>query len=430
MDRRDFIVNAASVSALSAVASMAHTASAGMQGASSSTAKGADDGLGSNTITIGVIGCGGRGSGAAVNAIEASPDTRIIALADLFPDRLASARTGLAQQGDRLAVPESSCFWGFDAYQKVLATGCDVVILATPPAFRPGHLEAAIAAGKNVFMEKPVAVDPAGIRKVLAACRAAKERGLSVVAGTQRRHEACYQQAMDRIHAGVIGRPIAARCFWNMGGLWSVAPQSGRSDVENQLRNWLYYTWLSGDHIVEQHVHNIDVVNWAFLAHPIRCVAVGGRQSRTDPLYGNIFDHFGVDFEYPGNRFALSMARQWEGTPGRVSEFIYGSEGTASLNSGACSIDSKDPWSFSGKQVNPYVQEHMDLIAAIQSGHPVNEGEQVAFSTLSAIMARMAAYSGQVVTWEEALASPLDLMPSPLEFGPLPVSAVAIPGRG
>ncbi len=392
---------------------------------------------GKREIRIGVIGCGGRGTGAAGNALEASPDARIVAYGDLFPERITSAQSGLESFGERAKVASAQCFTGFDAYQGVIAVPCDYVILATPPGFRPIHFSAAVAAGKNAFVEKPVAVDPTGIRTMLAASLEVDAKKLRVAAGTQRRHEWCYLEAMQRIKDGAIGRVVAARVFWNMGSLWNVPPLIMRSDVENQVRNWLYHTWLSGDHIVEQHVHNIDVANWAMGSHPSRCVAVGGRQSRTDQReFGNIFDHFAVDFEYPhaeGDtepRFALSMARQEEGTAGRVEEVIYGTTGVARLTSGSAQITGEKPWTFKGPNNNPYVQEHIDLQKAILDGTPLNETKQVAESTMSAIMGRMAAYSGAEFTWEAALSDPMNLMPPSLQFGPLLQAPVAIPGRG
>ncbi|MDA1007464.1 MAG: Gfo/Idh/MocA family oxidoreductase [Planctomycetota bacterium] len=380
-------------------------------------------------LKVGVIGCGSRGTGAAVNALEASEEVQIVALGDLFADKVKSAQDGLAKHFQRGNVPADRLFVGFDCYKGVLATDCDIVILATPPGFRPGHFEAAVAAGKHVFMEKPVAVDPVGIRKVIAAARLADEKKLSVVAGTQRRHEQCYIEAMERIHTGALGKLVAARAYWNMGGLWVIEPTAERSDMENQIRNWLYYTWLSGDHIVEQHVHNLDVINWAFQSVPESCIAVGGRQARTDPKFGHIFDHFAVDYEYPEGRVAMSMVRQQDGTDGRVEEQILGSEGRATLSTGVAKIDGLHEWQFKGPQRNPYVQEHIDLQTAIRSGTPINEGVRVAESTLTAIMGRMAAYTGKTITWDDAMSSNLDLMPAVLDFVSIAMPAVAIPGR-
>ena len=388
-----------------------------------------DDGL-----RIGVIGCGGRGTGAAVNALEASPDARIVALADLFPERLAECRTQLATLGEefggRGAVPQDACFLGFDAYRHVLAADVDLVILATPPHFRPRHLATAVEAGKHVFAEKPVAVDPVGVRAVIAAGEAAKAKGLSIVVGTQRRHERSYLEAMRRIHDGAIGRIVAARCSWNQGGLWMHPRAPEWSDMEWQLRNWLYFTWLSGDHIVEQHVHNLDVVNWALGAAPLRCSALGGRQCRTSPAFGHVFDHFAAEYEYPGGVLVSSQCRQIDGCSARVEEVIFGTDGVCMMSPGAARIDGTTAWRFeAGTPDNPYVREHADMHAAIRSGAPLNEAAAVARSTLTAIMGRLSAYTGKAVTWEQASASTLDLSPPAYEFGPLPVPEVAAPGR-
>lgn len=382
-------------------------------------------------LRIGVIGCGGRGCGAAINALEADPAARIVALADLFPDRLASAQRTIAEHGGaRGEVPADRLFAGFDAWRRLLEVDLDVVALATPPGFRPIHFAAVIDAGRHAFVEKPVAVCPAGARQMLEAGRRADERGLCVVAGTQRRHERSYLDAMERLRGGVIGTPVAARCFWNMGGLWCVKPEPARSDVENQVRNWLYHTWLSGDHIVEQHVHNIDVVNWAFDALPTRACAVGGRQARTAAEYGHVFDHFAVDYEYPEGRFALSMARQQDGTTGRVEEIIHGTDGVLRLSPGYAEVLGRRPWRFDGGNPNPYVAEWSDLLGAIRERRRVNETRTVTESTLAAIMGRMAAYLGTDLSWDEALAHPLDLRPpADLAFTSRAQDRVAIPGR-
>ncbi|MCC6661061.1 MAG: Gfo/Idh/MocA family oxidoreductase [Phycisphaerales bacterium] len=385
-------------------------------------------------LRIGVIGCGGRGTGAAANALEASPDARIVALGDVFPEHLSGCRSQLASLGDgfggRGAVAEDACFLGFDAYRRVLAAGVDLVILATPPHFRPIHLAAAVDAGKHVFAEKPVAVDPAGVRAVIASGEAAKSKGLSIVAGTQRRHERSYTEAMQRVHDGAIGRVVAARCSWNQGGLWMHERAPEWTDMEWQLRNWLYFTWLSGDHIVEQHVHNLDVVNWALGAAPVRCGSLGGRQCRTSPAYGCVFDHFATEFEYPGGVLVSSQCRQIDGCSGRVDETIYGTDGVCTTSPGAARIEGKAPWLYEAAGPhNPYVQEHADLHAAIRLGTAVNGAAAVAASTLTAVMGRMSAYTGKAVTWEQASESALDLSPPAYEFGPLPVAEVAVPGR-
>ena len=383
---------------------------------------------GSDEIRVGLIGCGGRGSGAADNCVKAADGVKIVAMGDLFRDRLESSRSHLMGLGDRFDVPDERSFVGFDAYQKVLECDVDLVILATPPGFRPLHFDAAIEAGKHVFMEKPVATDGPGIRKVLAATRKAKEKNLAVVAGTQRRHQKGYLETMERIHDGAIGELVGAQVYWNQGGLWVVPKSPEMSDMEWQVRNWLYFTWASGDHIVEQHIHNIDVMNWAFGGPPVKALAMGGRQVRTGSQYGNIFDHFAVEYEYEGGVRTLSECRQIDECWNRVSEKIIGTEGTANP-SGSINSQKNGDWRSSGGGRNAYVQEHADLIASIRSNEVLNEGETVAMSTLTAIMGRMSAYTGKEVTLDFALQSQESLLPEKWEFGPLATPPVAIPGR-
>ncbi len=383
---------------------------------------------GSDLIKVGLIGCGGRGTGAAGNVLEAAPGVKITAMGDTFKDRLEESRSNLIKKyGDKIDVPNDRCFVGFDAYEKVIASDVNYIILATPPAFRPQHLKAAIAAGKHIFTEKPVAVDGAGIRTCLALYEEAKAKGLGIAAGTQRRHQTGYLETMKLIHDGAIGQIVAARCYWNQGGLWNKPRQPGWTDMEWQLRNWLYFTWLSGDHIVEQHVHNLDVVNWAMGTHPIKAYGMGGRQARTDPAYGHIYDHFAVDYEYENGVHLMSMCRQIPNTDGNVSEALVGTKGTCQVNKYI--ITGEKDWRFGEKDNNPYVQEHTNLIASIRSGNPINELKNVAESTLTAIMGRMSAYTGKVVSWEQALNSKEILVPEKLEWGPLPVPPVAIPGQ-
>ena len=298
---------------------------------------------------------------------------------------------------------------------------------ATPPGFRPIHLKAAVEAGKNIFTEKPVAVDGPGIRAVLEVYERAKAKNLAIGAGTQRRHQTGYLETMKLIHDGQIGDIVAARCYWNQGGLWKKDRQPGWSDLEWQMRNWLYFTWLSGDHITEQHVHNLDVVNWAMGAHPVSALGLGGRQSRTDPAYGHIFDHFAVDYEYENGMHLMSMCRQIVGADNNVSEALAGTKGSCQVN--RYTITGEKGWRFRGEDNNPYVQEHADLIASIRAGQPINELKNVAESTLTAIMGRMSTYTGKQVTWEKALNSKERLMPEKLEWGPMSVPPVAIPGQ-
>lgn len=380
---------------------------------------------GSDQLKVGVIGCGGRGSGAAWDAASADPGVVIWAMGDLFPDRLASSQNNLKELKDRYQVTPERSFVGFDAYQKVLASGVDIVILASPPGFRPTHFAAAVEAGKHIFTEKPIATDSTGVRTFLEASRVAAAKGLSIVAGTQRRHDVAYRECMARIHGGQIGEITACYAYWNQGALWSVPKSGAMTDVEWQIRNWLYFTWLSGDHIVEQHVHNLDVCNWAMGRHPVRAFSLAGRQVRTDPVFGHIFDHFATEYEYDNGVRLISMCRQIDNTANRVAERVVGTKGATDCNT---RIKGVRPWRWSGERESPYLLEHKHLIAAIRSGKRIDDSRDVAESTLTAIMGRMAAYSGQQVTWEQAMYSTEDLVPKDLEFGPMPVPPVALPG--
>jgi predicted dehydrogenase len=384
------------------------------------------------TIRVGLVGCGGRGTGAAQQSLQASPHTRLVAMGDAFRDRLDSARNRLQndrQVGQRVDVPAERCFVGLDAYQQVIAN-CDLVILATPPGFRPTQIRAAVMARKHIFTEKPVAVDGPGIRMCLQAYEDANRQRLSIVAGTQRRYQTGYIESMRRIHGGDIGTITSARCYWNQGSLWHRAREQGMGDLEWQIRNWLYFTWLSGDHIVEQHVHNLDVVNWALgNSHPVRAVGMGGRQVRTGPEFGHIFDHFAINYEYPEGVHVLSMCRQIAGCENNVSEAVTGTRGT--WTSGGYRITGERAWSFPRNHDNqPYVQEHVALVQSIRNGQPINDLKNVTESTLTAIMGRMSAYTGRAVTWEQALQSQQNLLPERLDWQMnLPVPPVAVPGR-
>ncbi len=382
---------------------------------------------GSDEIRVGVVGCGGRGSGAAHDCVNSSPGVKIVALADAFKDRLGGLKKDFS-------VPDDRCFVGLDAYKQLMALDdINLVILATPPGFRPPQLAEAIRRGKNVFMEKPVAVCPAGVKMVIEASEQAQQKGLAIVAGTQRRHQPEYVETMKRLHDGAIGDIVSAQCYWNMGGLWVSERQAGQSDVEWQIRNWLYFTWLSGDHICEQHVHNIDVVNWAFQdAQPETIHGLGGRQYRTEPKYGHIFDHFGVEFTYPGDVKTISMCRQIEGTANNVSERVVGTKGVASWEGSNAVIEGENAWRYRGPRGNAYVLEHTDLIKSIRDGRPLNEGKRIAESTLCAIMGRESAYSRQQFKRSWFLnRCTLDLLPSEgLQLSDAkPVPPVAIPGE-
>ncbi len=380
-------------------------------------------------LRVGIIGCGGRGTGAAKNCVDAAENVHVVALADLFQDRLDGCRKALAEHSRPQTIRDDRCFVGFDAYRLLLDTDIDMIIHGTPPGFRPGHLRAAIEAGKHIFTEKPVAVDPVGVRSVIATAELATQKQLALVAGTQRRHDPCYIETIKRIHDGAIGDIVAAQCYWNQGALWVVEPKPEWTDMEWQCRNWLYFGWLSGDHIVEQHIHNLDVINWALNAHPEKCFAMGGREVRTDPKFGNVFDHFAVEYEYPGGVRVHSFCRQIDGTSTRVSERIVGTRGAADPHG---TIEGRKPFNYeppNGEWTDPYVQEHRDLIASIRAGRPLNEGRRVAESTLTAIMGRMSAYTGRELSWSWLMnASKLDLSPPAQEFGDLPVRPVSVPG--
>jgi predicted dehydrogenase len=386
---------------------------------------------GSDKLRVGLIGCGGRGTGAAQDCVNSSENVEIVAMGDLFPERLDSSLAELSRTvDDKVSVTEDSSFDGFDAFQKVIDSDIDMVILASPPHFRPRHLKAAVEAGKHIFMEKPVAVDPPGIRSIIASSELAEQKGLAIVAGTQRRHQAHYLEIMKRIHNGDIGKIVAGQCFWNGEG-WNGpdGKPEHMSDMEYQIRNWFHFTWLAGDEIVEQHVHNIDVVNWAVGSHPLHALGMGGREVRGGD--GNIYDHFAVEFEYPNGARLLSMCRHMDGCTERISERVIGTKGVAYTDDSVGWIEGPNAYKYEGESPNPYVTEHTDLIASIRDGKPINEGRQVAESTMTAIMGRMSAYTGRALKWDWVMnASKLDLSPPDYDFDiDLPVRPIAVPGK-
>ncbi|MGH7958618.1 MAG: Gfo/Idh/MocA family oxidoreductase [Opitutaceae bacterium] len=377
---------------------------------------------GTGRLRVGLVGCGGRGTGAAQNCRDAAEGVEIVAVADLFERQVTAAKT-------KLKLPNAQGYWGFDAYQKVFASDVDLVILATPPGFRPMHFEAAIAAGKHVFMEKPVAVDPVGCRSVIATAQIAKQKKLAVVAGTQRRHQPSYIETMKRIHSGDIGELVGGQCYWNGEGIWfreKTGWLAHVSDFEWQCWNWYHWDWLSGDQIVEQHIHNLDVMNWAFGGPPVKFYGLGGRQNRGS-LAGNIWDHFAVELEYANGARVTSMCRHTPKSSTRIGERVVGTRGTSDC---ATSIKGEKSYTFEGPTPNPMVQEHTDLIASIRSGNPLNEGEQVALSTLTAIGGRMSAYTGREISWSWLLnGSKLDIFPKQPTAGPGVFTAVPVPGK-
>ncbi len=372
-------------------------------------------------LKIGLIGSGHRGTGAAINAMTADPNVTIVALADIAPDRMEESRRDLKEKKS-VEIDDSKCFLGMDAYKKLLDTDVDYVILATPPYYRPEHFTAAVQAGKNVFTEKPVAVDPVGIRKFMAAGEEAKKKGLCVVAGTQRRHANGYNATIKRIMDGAIGKVVAGRAYWNMGQLWHRNRESGWSDSEWMHRDWVNWCWLSGDHIVEQHVHNLDIMNWVIGSHPEKVVSMGSQQRRPT---GDQYDNFASDFTYPGGVHMLSMCRQISGCANTVGERIIGQVGESDCN-GWISNYGMIPF----EKNDPYVQEHKDLIDAIRSGNIINEAQRVAESTMTAIMARTSAYTGKEVTWEEIMKSDMRLGPPEYELTEEVIKAhIPVPGK-
>lgn len=325
-------------------------------------------------------------------------------------------------------VTRERCFVGFDAYKELINCGVDLVLLATPPGFRPIHFAACVAAGKHVFAEKPVAVDPAGVRQFIETGELAKQKGLAVLAGTQRRHDPAFIEAVKRVKDGQIGEILAGRCYYNTGFLWKYERQPGWSDMEWQTRDWYYFCWLSGDHIVEQHIHDLDNVNW-LLGLPEKALGVGGRTVRTAPVYGNIYDHFVIDYEYPGGIHVMSMCRQWENTDRKVGVEIVGTKGTAVMEQdGRQFITGENKWIYRDPKVYSHQQEQADLIESIRSGKPINDASRIAESTLTAIMGRESAYTGSVLDWQRVMNSRQDLVPKKFEFGPLPMAPVPLPG--
>ena len=388
---------------------------------------------GSDALRVGLVGCGGRGTGAARDAVVGADNVQIVAMADLFEDCLDRSIDGLKQEiGDAFQADSNHRFVGFDAYEGVMASDVDMVILATPPGFRPAHFKAAVEAGKHVFMEKPVSVDVAGAQTIMEAGEAASEKGLSVVAGTLYRRQPSFVEAVRRIHAGMIGQVVSAQEYYMTGPIWLRPRKPGMSDMEWQCRNWYYFTWLSGDHIVEQFVHNLDVINWVFQSHPDSAIAMGGRIERVDPSYGHIYDHFSVEYVYPGGARVEAKCRQIvEGTR-RITNRIVGTEGIAELHprySRLVSHDGQALYEMPEPGLNAYVQEHTDLISAIRTNTPINETRQIAESTLTAVLGRESAYTGQELTWEDLMSSGLDLVPRSFAFGSMPFPPVPVPGK-
>lgn len=388
-----------------------------------------------NILKVGLIGCGGRGTGAAIQALEADPNTVLVAMGDIFQDRLEDAHTRLIKaKGNRIQVPKEKQYIGFDAYKKVIESDVDVVLLTTPPGFRPAHFEAAVAARKHVFCEKPVAVDMPGVHKVLAAAKRAKELNLSVVSGFCFRYDISNRATFGRVLDGAIGDVEAVSTFRNGGELWYFDRKPEWTDMTYQLRNWYYYNWLSGDFVVEQSVHSLDMMSWMMKDEmPLVATGTGGRQSRVDPKYGNIYDHFAVEFQYANGRTGTHFTRQQAGASNRNTVNVIGSKGKANVAIGSrYEISGNTSWRYEGKKNNMYQTQHDELFAGIRSGNVINDGEFMAKSTMLAIWTRMVGYTGQTLTYDqvwnskEILGPEIDAYDWNLKF---PGPGIAIPGK-
>ncbi len=389
---------------------------------------------GSDGLKIGLIGCGGRGTGAAGQALTADKGAVLTAMGDVLPDRLESSHKALSgEYGDRVRVTPETTFVGFDAYQRVIDSGVDVVLLATTPNFRPMHLKAAVAAGKHVFCEKPMAVDAPGLRSVMESAAEARAKGLSLVSGFCWRYSDAERATFGRVLDGAIGDVVSVHTTYHTGTLGARPRKPEWSDVEFQLRNWWHFAWLSGDHIVEQAVHSIDKLAWVMGGRlPLRATCLGGRQARSGPESGHAYDHFFVCYEYENGVRSFHSCRQIDGCPSDNSDYITGTRGTAVVNGWTPTHRIRTAfgeWNYDGPRRNMYQVEHDELFASIRSGRPLNDGEWMCNSTMMAIMGRMAAYTGQTITWDQAMNSQEDLSPPVYGWTDLPVPPVAIPGK-
>lgn len=386
---------------------------------------------GNDTLKLGLIGCGGRGRGAAINALDADPNTKLVAICDIFPDVVDNVAGELGKRDKSRVDLGNRLYHGFDGFKQLIDDGgVDVVLLGTPPGFRPAQLEYAVKAGKHVFAEKPLAVDAPGVRSVLESAKLAREKNLLCASGFCYRHEPAKVETVKRIHGGAIGDVVAMHVTYNTNYVW--APKTVKPDwspMEQQVRNWYYYTWLSGDHLVEQHCHNIDKACWVMGELPIAATGLGGRQVRVDPKYGNIWDHFSVVYEYKNGRKVFSQCRQMNGCKNNTSDHVFGSKGQAQLMEHTITADGQT-WEYKPpeKERGMYVQEHIDFFQSLRAGKPFNDMESAAMSTLMAVLGRQAAYTGQRITWDQMLNSKQSLLPGTLAWGPAEMPPVAVPG--
>jgi len=375
-------------------------------------------------LKISVVGCGGRGTGAAVQALRADKNVELVALCDAFEDRLERSLNAIIDELEGeldIKVKDKNKFVGFDGYKKAIDLA-DVVILATPPGFRPQHFEYAVNKSKHIFMEKPVATDAAGVRRILESAKLVKEKKLNVVVGLQRRYQLSYLDILKQVRRGVAGKIISGTVKWNGHGVWVRKREPQQSELEYQMRNWYYFNWLCGDHIVEQHIHNLDVANWFLDEHPISAQGMGGREVRKGIDHGEIFDHHYVEFKYPSGAVIHSQCRHQPGTLRKVNEVLVGTKGVINLrNGGVVTINDHngnllhkyDP----KNDISPYQIEHNKLFKSIRSGGQIDDTEYGATATMTAIMGRMATYSGKLIEWESAMNADEKLVPDNLSWG-------------
>jgi len=384
-------------------------------------------------IRVGLVGCGERGAYDAKNCLSCSQDVELTAMADLFEDRLQNCLQELKKEvPEKVNVPAEHCFLGFDSFRKLLDCDIEMVMLITPPHFRPMQFKAAVEAGRHIFMEKPVAVDPPGVHSIIESSKEAGKKNLKVVVGTQMRRIAHIAPLMERVHRGDIGEIVGGQCVRIGDAMrsWRNWPETDCSDMERQIRWWLFYVWLSGDFIVEQHVHNLDLMNWAFGSHPIKCHGMGGRQARTAAKYGNVYDHFAVEYEYPNGARIEYIGAQIDGCTFRNDHYLEGTKGIAYFDFANAFIEAEVPFKYEGEVPDPCVTQHAEHIEAICKDTPLNEGKRIAESTLTAIMGRISVYTGRAISWDWALnSSELKLGPSNYQLGPVPVAPVAVPGQ-
>jgi predicted dehydrogenase len=413
--------------------SLATTAAVAATTAVAKPAKAVDSkavhGGGSSVIRVGLVGCGGRGNGAAINAMNAGKDVHIVAVGDLFEDSIKISRQSLSQRNpEQFVVDDEHSFVGFDCYKKVINSDIDVVLLASPPHYRPAQIEEAIAAGKHVFAEKPIATDPAGVRRVAAACEVAATKGLNMVSGLCWRYDQGVRDTIGRIHDGALGNIVSTQANYFTSPIWVRPRKPGESEMSYQCRNWYYFTWLSGDHYVEQFIHSLDKAMW--LRHdepPVKAYGMGGRELRSDATQGNIYDHFAVIYEWADGSRTHAYTRQFPNSFSQTEDFVYGTKGKSMIL--AHQIEGDNAWKFSDKKTNMYDQEHVELFQAVRGERPViNNGAYMCSSTMMAILGREVCYSGKELTYEQVANSPMDLSPPSYDWDQPLTAEVPKPG--